>query len=80
MEIPRELQSVLTADPETMGGVLCFAGTRIPVTILLDNVRAGVSMAEFRDAYPDLSEDQIRTVLEFEDGLARRALGLVAAR
>lgn len=55
MIIPEELKDILSADPEVMGGALCFTGTRIPVVILLDNVAAGVSMDEFYDGYPSLT-------------------------
>ena len=79
MKIPDELQQVLTIDPETMGGAICFVGTRIPVTILLDNLRAGVPLAEIRDAYPDLTPEQIQAVVDFEDAQTRRALGLAMA-
>lgn len=79
MKIPSELRGVLGMDPEVMGGAICFVGTRIPVTILLDNLRAGVPMAEIRDAYPDLTPEQIQAVVDFEDGQARRAMGLALA-
>ena len=59
-----------------MGGAICFRGTRIPVSILLDNLRARVPMDVFFDAYPDLSLDQVQAVIDWEDRQAREALGL----
>ena len=79
MSIPKELQHLLSIDPETMGGAICFAGTRIPVSILLDNHRVGVSMDEFLDEYPDLTRPVIQQVLDWEDRKAREALGLEQA-
>ena len=59
-----------------MSGAICFVGTRIPVVMLLDNVRAGVPLSEFMDNYPDLTTAQIQAVLDWEDQQAREALGL----
>ncbi len=74
--IPTELERILSRDPEIMGGALCFTGTRIPVRILLDNLAACVPMDEFFDAYPDLTQDQVRAVVDWEYKLARSGLGL----
>ncbi len=76
MTIPKELKTVLKSDPDIMGGDVCFIGTRIPVFMLLDNVAAGTSWEDFYDAYPDLTPDQVRPVLEWENNQARVALGL----
>ena len=79
MLIPAELRNVLSQNPKVMSGAICFAGTRIPVQILLDNHRAGVSLAEFLDAYPDLTPEQVQAVMDWEDRQARVLLGLVPA-
>jgi hypothetical protein len=78
--IPVELRTVLKSDPEIMGGDVCFVGTRIPVVMLLDNVSAGTSWEDFYDAYPDLTPELVRPVLEWENNQARRALGLELVR
>ena len=76
MTIPSELQSILSSDPDIMGGDICFTGTRIPVVMLLDNVAAGVPMDEFFDDYPDLTPQQVTPDLNWENRKAREALGL----
>ena len=76
MTIPEELKTILSSDPETMGGTICFTGTRIPVVILLDNVAAGVSMDEFYDSYPSLTPGLVEPVLHWENNQARKAMGL----
>ena len=80
MSIPIELVDVLSTDPNVMSGVLCFTGTRIPVQVFLDNCRAGIPVGEFLDAYPDLTRDQVQAVINWEDGQARKILGLELAR
>jgi len=76
MTIPKELEGVLSSKPDIMGGDVCFTGTRIPVVMLLDNVSAGTSWEEFYDAYPDLTPEMVRPVLEWENKQARMAMGL----
>ena len=34
-------QDFLTSDPGTCGGEICAAGTRVPVTAILDNLAEG---------------------------------------
>ena len=70
----------MSVDPNVMSGALCFTGTRIPVQVFLDNHLAGIPLVEFLDAYPDLSRDQVQAVMNWEDGQARRILGLELAR
>jgi uncharacterized protein (DUF433 family) len=77
--IPRELAGVLTQNPNIMSGSICFAGTRIPVKILLDNHREGVSIVEFMDAYPDVSSEQIQAVLDWQDRQTKTVLGIDVA-
>lgn len=76
MTIPKELGHILSIDPEIMGGEICFTGTRIPVYILLDNLRAGVTLYDFFDSYPDLTRAQVQTVMDWERSLAYGALGM----
>ncbi|RYG35952.1 DUF433 domain-containing protein [bacterium] len=77
--IPEELRNVLSQNKEVMSGAICFTGTRIPVSILLDNLREGVSLSEFFDAYPDVTEDQVQALIDWEDRQVRQLLGLAYA-
>ena len=76
MTIPDELQDILSIHPEIMGGDICFTGTRIPIWILLDNQRAGISLDDFLDAYPDLRREHVQQVIAWEVNRAEQALGL----
>jgi uncharacterized protein (DUF433 family) len=77
--IPDELKGVLSQNPDIMSGSICFVGTRIPVKMLLDNHREGVSIIEFMDAYPDISSEQIQAVLNWQDHQTKVILGLEVA-
>jgi uncharacterized protein (DUF433 family) len=54
----------ITIDPETMSGAPVFTGTRVPVSALLENLEAGVSLDEFLDNFPTVTREQAVRVLQ----------------
>lgn len=78
--VPRGLEGVLRIDPEIMHGALCFAGTRIPLTVFLDNLKEGMSVDEFLSDYTSVTREQAQAVLAWEDKTLRQAAGLELAR
>ena len=76
MTVPKGLEHVLKIDPEIMHGALCFSGTRIPVTVFLDNLTEGMGLAEFLTVYPTIKRVQAEAVLEWEHSAVRRAAHL----
>ncbi len=57
--------SSVESRPDKMGGASVFAGTRIPVSLLFENLKAGATVDEFLEWYPGSSRSQIEAVLEF---------------
>jgi uncharacterized protein (DUF433 family) len=57
-------KSVISRDPDVMGGVPVFSGTRVPVQTLLDSLEAGESIDEFLEGFPSVSRDQVIAFLE----------------
>ncbi len=55
----------ITSDPEILSGETVFAGTRVPVAALLDNIEAGLTLDEFIDNFPTVTREQAVQVLEF---------------
>ena len=51
-------------DPKRVSGAWVFQGTRIPVAALFENLEDGVSLAEFVELFPGVTEKQARLVLE----------------
>ena len=45
-------------DPEIMNGELVFAGTRVPVEILIQYLKAGDSLDAFLDDFPTVTRQQ----------------------
>ncbi|MDE2473614.1 MAG: DUF433 domain-containing protein [Alphaproteobacteria bacterium] len=57
--------SRIAADRAIMMGKPCITGTRITVELLLRKLAAGWSFADVLDAYPNLTEDDLRAALDF---------------
>lgn len=55
---------VITHDPDVLGGVPVFAGTRVPVRALIDYLEAGEPLAEFLADFPSVSRGQAVAALE----------------
>jgi len=57
-------QSVVSRDPEVMGGAPVFCGTRVPVQTLLDYLEAGETIDQFLEGFPSVTREQVITFLE----------------
>jgi uncharacterized protein (DUF433 family) len=55
---------VVHCDPEILGGMLVFVGTRVPLRNLIDYLEDGHSLDEFLDDFPSVSRDQAIAALE----------------
>lgn len=65
-----EWQEHLCSDPAVCGGDLCARGTRIPVTVILDNLAEGSSHDEILRSYPSLRPEHIKSALAYAAELA----------
>lgn len=54
----------ITIDPEILGGLPVFTGTRVPVQALFDHLEAGESLDVFLASFPDVEREQAVRVLE----------------
>jgi uncharacterized protein (DUF433 family) len=54
-----------------MGGAVCYRGTRIPVTVVLDNLAAGLTEPEIRAQYPTLPAQAAAIAFAYAADLAR---------
>lgn len=64
----------ITTDPEIMHGVVCFRGTRIPVSVVLDNLAAGAIPERILDQYPSLKPEHIPAAIGYAADLARERI------
>ena len=63
-------QDFLSSTPQVCGGELCAAGTRIPVTVILDSLAEGATKDEILASYPSLRADHIKAALAYAAELA----------
>ncbi len=69
----------LTADPEIMHGTVCFRGTRIPVSVVLDNLASGEVPARILEQFPSLKPEHIPAAIAYAAELARERIVPIAA-
>jgi len=55
---------VIVRDPQILGGVPCFRGTRVPFQNLLDYLEAGDTLDEFLEQFPTVSREMAIEALE----------------
>jgi len=72
MEFPAQIE--VRAD--VMMGKPCFAGTRIPVYLILQKLAAGETVDEILAAYPQIKAEHVRAALEYAARLATEEIVL----
>jgi len=68
----------ITSDSKVCSGKPCIKGTRIPVHIILDLLAAGESYEGIKQAYPSLTDADIRACLSYAAVLADDEAGITA--
>lgn len=59
-----EKSQIISRDPDVTNGALVFAGTRVPVEILVQHLAAGDTLDKFLDDFPSVSREQAVAYLE----------------
>jgi len=65
-------QNYISVDPRVCGGEACMSGTRIPVTVVLDNIAEGSTREEILHSYPSLQPEHIDAALAYAAELAHQ--------
>lgn len=60
--------------PGKVSGAWVFAGTRVPLHALYENLACGATIDEFVEWFPGVERRQVRAVLEHEAKVLRAAL------
>jgi uncharacterized protein (DUF433 family) len=61
--------NIVTSDPEILGGTPVFAGTRVPVAVLFENLADGLTLDEILDSYPTLTREKALAALQQAESL-----------
>ena len=78
-EVQAELAPLVTIDPAVCHGQPCISGTRVMVSVVLDNLAAGLTYDEILHEYPSLTRDGIRAAIAHAADLARNEGDTVAS-
>ena len=68
----------ISVDPMICHGKACIKGTRIMVTVVLDNLAAGVAPEEMLKSYPTLKREDIQASVAYAAEIARERIVPVA--
>jgi uncharacterized protein (DUF433 family) len=64
----------LESNPEICGGQVCVKGTRIPISVILDALAGGDTIADVLRGYPTLTEKDVAAALAYGARLARERI------
>ncbi len=64
-------QERISVNPAICHGKACIRGTRVMVSVILDNLAAGVPREEILASYPSIHEPDIQAALAYAAELAR---------
>lgn len=64
----------ISVDPNVCHGQACIAGTRVMVTVILDNLAAGFTVDEIVQSYPSVSAEAVQATLHYAAELARERM------
>ena len=67
-------QDYITVDPTVCHGKACIKGTRIMVSVVLDNLAAGLTPDETVRSYPSLSREAVQAAMAYAAELARERI------
>lgn len=62
--------SVIIKDPEILGGMPVFRGTRVPIKNLIDYLSTGETIDIFLDDFPTVSRQQVLQFLQEAGAMA----------
>jgi len=56
---------VVESAKERVSGSLVFAGSRVPIAALFENLEDGITAQEFTEIFPGVKLEQVKAVLDF---------------
>lgn len=70
----KELLQRISVDPRVCFGKPCIRGTRIWVSLIVDNLAEGIPEQEILGAYPQLNREDILAALAFAAEMTRERI------
>lgn len=67
----RDWRDRISINPNVCHGKPCIKGTRIWVSLIIDNLASGATEKEIIEAYPSLTKEDIKAALAYAAEMAR---------
>jgi uncharacterized protein (DUF433 family) len=64
----------ITVDPHIAHGRACIKGTRIMLSVILDNLAAGQTASQILASYPSLTSEDIQAALAYASEIAKERI------
>ena len=72
-------RNYITVDPNVCHGKACIKGTRIMVSVILDNLAADLTPDEILRSYPSLDREAVQAAITYAAELARERVIAIPA-
>jgi len=72
-------QEHITVDPAICHGNACIKGTRVMVSVVMDNLAAGFTVDEILRSYPSLRRETIQSAIAYAAELTRERIVAMSA-
>ena len=72
-------RNYITVDPNICHGQACIKGTRVMVSVVVENLAAGIGIEELLRSYPSLAAQDVQASIAYAAELARERVILVPA-
>jgi uncharacterized protein (DUF433 family) len=71
-------QERITVNPEVCHGKACIKGTRVMVSVILDNLAKGMKEEEILKSYPSLQHEDIKAAIAYAAELSHERVLKIA--
>ena len=72
-------QDYITVEPTVCHGNACIKGTRVMVSVVMDNLAAGLTVDEIVRSYPSLRREAVRAAIAYAAELTRERIVAMSA-
>jgi len=69
-----KISDYISVDPAVCHGKACIKGTRVMVSVILDNLAAGLTSEQIQREYPSVSEQAIRAAIAYAAELSHERI------
>ncbi len=67
----------ISVDSQVCHGQACIKGTRVMVSVIMDNLAAGVGQEEIVKSYPSLTKEDVQAAIAYAAELTRERVVMV---